>query len=66
VWVANSFYTATPREAAEQAWRSIRRHGSQACVFEVVNRRTGQRTPIDLLDDEPDDDGQPTVGDGQP
>jgi hypothetical protein len=52
VWVANSFYATTPREAAEQAWWTMRRAGSQACVFQVVNRRTGTRVEVDLLDDE--------------
>lgn len=54
VWVANSFSTPTPRQAAEQAWRTIRRPGSHACVFQVVNRRTGNRAEVDLLDDEDD------------
>ena len=48
------FWAATPRQAAEQAWRTMRRPGSQACVFQVVNRRTGRRVEIDLLDEEPD------------
>lgn len=51
IWVSNSHCTATPRQAAEQAWRMIRRFGSQACVFQVVDRRTGRRTEIDLLVD---------------
>jgi hypothetical protein len=49
VWVDNSYYATSPREAAEQAWRTVRRAGSQACVFQVVNRRTGQRVEVDLL-----------------
>ena len=53
VWVDNSYYAATPRQAAEQAWRTMRRPGSHACVFQVVNRRTGHRAEVDLLDDEP-------------
>ncbi len=54
VWVDNSYWTRTPRQAAEQAWRTIRRAGSHACVFQVVNRRTGVRVEVDLLDDEDD------------
>ncbi len=57
VWVDNSYDATTPREAAEQAWRTIRRPGSQACLFQVVNRRTGQRVEVDLLDDESDPRG---------
>ena len=60
VWFDNSCYASTPRQAAEQAWRSMRRPGSHACVFLVVNRRTGARVEVDLLDDdEPGDDGRP-------
>ena len=54
VWVDNSAATRTPRQAAEQAWRTIRRPGSHACVFQVVNRRTGARVEVDLLDDDLD------------
>jgi hypothetical protein len=54
VWVDNSYAARTPRQAAEQAWRTIRRPGSHACVLQVVNRRTGARVEIDLLDDEDD------------
>jgi hypothetical protein len=57
VWVDNACYAATPRDAAEQAWRTIRRPGSHACVFQVVNRRTGQRTDVDLLDEPDNADG---------
>jgi hypothetical protein len=53
VWVDNSYQTRTARQAAEQAWRTMRRAGSHACVFQVVNRRTGARVEVDLLDDEP-------------
>jgi hypothetical protein len=56
VWVDNSSWAATARQAAEQAWRTMRCPGSQACVFQVVNRRTGQRVEIDLLGDGPDPD----------
>lgn len=63
VWVANSFWTRTPRQAAEQAWRTMRRPGSHACVFQVVNRRTGERIEVDLLDDENLDTG---TGAGSP
>jgi hypothetical protein len=56
VWVDNSLYATTPRQAAEQAWRTIRRPGSHACVFQVVNRRTGHRIEVDLLDDVPDEE----------
>ncbi|GAA0908162.1 hypothetical protein [Virgisporangium aurantiacum] len=52
VWVDNCAFTRTPRQAAEQAWRTIRRPGSHACVFQVVNRHTGARVEVDLLDDE--------------
>lgn len=51
VWVDTSSPTSTPRQAAEQAWRTIRRPGSHACLFLVVNPRTGARAEIDLLDD---------------
>jgi len=58
VWSDNSCYASTPRQAAEQAWRSMRRPGSQACVFLVVNRRTGAWVEVDLLnDDEPGNHG---------
>ncbi len=53
VWFDNSLFAATPRQAAEQAWRIMRRPGSHACVFQVVNRRTGTRVEVDLLDDDP-------------
>ena len=52
VWVDTSSPTSSPRQAAEQAWRSIRRPGSHACLFVVVNRRTGARAEVDLLDDD--------------
>jgi hypothetical protein len=54
VWVDNCAFTRTPRQAAELAWRTIRRPGSHACVFQVVNRRTGARVEIDVLDDADD------------
>jgi hypothetical protein len=56
VWVDNAFYATTARQAAEQAWRTIRRPGSHACVFQVVNLRTGHRVEVDLLDDAPDEE----------
>jgi hypothetical protein len=56
VWVHNAFYATTPWQAAEQAWHTIRRPGSYACVFQVVNLRTGHRVEVDLLDDEPDEE----------
>jgi hypothetical protein len=55
VWADNSLLAATPREAAEQAWRAMRHRGSIACVFQVVNRRTAERIEVDLLDDHPQD-----------
>ncbi len=51
VWVDDSCFTRTPRQAAEKAWHMMRRAGSHACVFQVVNRRTGARVEVDLLDD---------------
>lgn len=50
VWVDDACFTRSPRQAAHQAWHLTRRPGSHACVFQVVNRRTGARIEIDLLD----------------
>lgn len=66
VWVDDGFHTTTPRQAAERAWHSIRRPGSHACVFQVVNRRTGHRVEVDLLDDEPDEEANTGSAGQQP
>jgi hypothetical protein len=52
VWFNHDYDAATPREAAEHSWQWMRCSDSQACVFQVVNRRTGERVQVDLLDDE--------------
>lgn len=53
VWLYDVEDATTPRWAAEQAWLAMRRGDSHACVFQVVNRRTGTRVEVDLLDEEP-------------
>ena len=59
VWFNHDYDAASPRQAAEHSWQWMRWPDSQACVFHVVNRRTGARVEVDLLGDEPATDADP-------
>jgi hypothetical protein len=54
VWFNHDYEATSPRQAAEHSWLWMRCSDSQACVFHVVNRRTGARVEVDLLDDDLD------------
>ena len=40
--------TDTPVDAATYAWRAMRRNGSIANVFEVIDKETGEVVSVDL------------------
>jgi hypothetical protein len=39
----------TPEEAARDAWETLRRADSTACVFEVTDTETGATVTVDLM-----------------
>jgi hypothetical protein len=47
-------YADSPREAAEKAWGHMRAPDSTTNVFNVVNR-DGDKTRVDLMEDEEDE-----------
>lgn len=51
-WEIDIFDADSPREAAQQAFDAVRRPGTLATVFKVVEHDTGgEAISIDLLDD---------------
>lgn len=48
-WEIDTFNASTPREAAQEAWRTMRRVDSTANVF-TVRGRDGTITEVDLND----------------
>lgn len=50
-WEIDIFDAENPRDAAEQAWGHMRREGSQACVFDVIECDSdGSKVRVDLME----------------
>ena len=54
-WVTDIEDSESPREAAQRAFEMMQREGTWANVFTVKNKKTGEETTVDLLEDQEED-----------